>query len=128
ALRNPFRKRGRLILSLVTLTFAGAIFMGIVNLRASLYDSLNQMLGFWNYDAWLVVDDHVPAEKMIHIAESVSGVERAEAWGFTIGRYVRPDGSESDNLYIMAPPAGTDLLNPPVVEGHGTTRGDNSIL
>lgn len=128
ALRNPFRKRGRLILSLVTLTFAGAIFMGIVNLRTSLYDSLNQMLGFWNYDAWLVVDDHVPAEKMIHIAESVSGVERAEAWGFTIGRYVRPDGSESDNLYIMAPPAGTDLLNPPVVEGHGTTRGDNSIL
>ena len=128
ALRNPFRKRGRLILSLVTLTFAGAIFMGIVNLRASLYDSLNQMLGFWNYDAWLVVDDHVPAEKMIHIAESVSGVERAEAWGFTIGRYVRPDGSESDNLYIMAPPAGTDLLNPPVVEGHGTARGDNSIL
>ncbi|MCL4269846.1 MAG: ABC transporter permease [Anaerolineales bacterium] len=128
ALRNPFRKRGRLILSLVTLTFAGAIFMGIVNLRASLYDSLNQMLGFWNYDAWLVVDDHVPAEKMIHIAESVSGVERAEAWGFTIGRYVRPDGSESDNLYIMAPPAGTDLLNPPVVEGHGTKRGDNSIL
>jgi putative ABC transport system permease protein len=128
ALRNPFRKRGRLILSLVTLTFAGAIFMGIVNLRASLYDSLNQMLGFWNYDAWLVVDGNVPAEKMIHIAESVSGVERAEAWGFTIGRYVRPDGSESDNLYIMAPPAGTDLLKPPVVEGHGTMRGDNSIL
>ncbi len=35
ALRNPFRKRGRLILSLVTLTFAGAVFMGIVNLRSS---------------------------------------------------------------------------------------------
>ena len=128
ALRNPFRKRGRLILSLVTLTFAGAIFMGIVNLRASLYDSLNQMLGFWNYDAWLVVDGDVPAEKMINIAESIPGVGRAEAWGFAIGRYVRPDGSESDNLYLMAPPAGTDLLNPPVVEGHGTTRGDNSIL
>jgi putative ABC transport system permease protein len=46
ALRNPFRKRGRLILSLATLTFAGAIFMTIVNLRASLDDSLNQMLGF----------------------------------------------------------------------------------
>lgn len=128
ALRNPFRKRGRLILSLVTLTFAGAIFMGIVNLRTSLYDSLNQMLGFWNYDAWLAVDDHVPAEKMINIAESIPGVGRAEAWGVTIGRYVRPDGSESDNLYLMAPPAGTDLLNPPVVEGHGITRGDNSIL
>ncbi|MBK9925465.1 MAG: ABC transporter permease [Anaerolineales bacterium] len=128
ALRNPFRKRGRLILSLVTLTFAGAIFMGIVNLQASLNDSLDQMLGFWNYDAWLAVDDHVPAEKMINIAESVEGVGRAEAWGFTIGRYVRPDGSESDNLYLMAPPANTDLLDPPIVEGQGITSGADSIL
>ena len=129
ALRNPFRKRGRLILSLITLTFAGAIFMGIINLQASLNDSLDQMLGFWNYDAWLIVDDHVPAEKMVNIAESVPGVGRAEAWGFTIGRYIRPDGSESDNLYLMAPPAGTDFLNPPIVEGHGIqSGGDNSIL
>jgi putative ABC transport system permease protein len=56
ALRNPFRKRARLILSLVTLTFAGAIFMGIVNLQSSLNSALDLMLGFWNYDAWLVVD------------------------------------------------------------------------
>jgi len=129
ALRNPFRKRGRLILSLVTLTFAGAIFMGIVNLQASLNASLDQMLGFWNYDAWLVVDGHVPARRLVDIAESIPGVGRGEAWGFTIGRYVRPDGSESDNLYLMAPPAGSDLLDPPVVEGHEIEPGDtNSIL
>jgi putative ABC transport system permease protein len=129
AFRNPFRKRGRLILSLVTLTFAGAIFMGIVNLQASLNDALDQMLGFWNYDAWLVVDGHVPAEKLVNIAESVPGVGRAEGWGFTIGRYVRPDGSESDNLYLLAPPAGSDLLDPPVVEGQALQPGDgDSIL
>ncbi|HSB02286.1 MAG TPA: ABC transporter permease [Anaerolineales bacterium] len=129
ALRNPFRKRGRLILSLVTLTFAGAIFMGIVNLQASLNDALDQMLGFWNYDAWLVMDGHVPAQRLVDIAESIPGVGRSEAWGFTIGRYVRPDGSESDNLYLMAPPAGSDLLDPPVVEGHELGPSDvNSIL
>jgi len=129
ALRNPFRKRGRLILSMVTLTFAGAIFMGIVNLQASLNDALDEMLGFWNYDAWLVVDGHVPAQKLVNIAESVPGVGRTEAWGFTIGRYVRPDGSESDNLYLMAPPAGSDLLDPPIVEGHAIAPGNtNSIL
>jgi putative ABC transport system permease protein len=129
ALRNPFRKRGRLVLSLVTLTFAGAIFMGIVNLQASLNDTLDQMLGFWNYDAWLVVDGHVPAQRLVDIAESIPGVGRSEAWGFTIGRYVRPDGSESDNLYLLAPPAGSDLLDPPVVEGHPLKPGDtDSIL
>ena len=126
ALRNPFRKRGRLILSLVTLTFAGAIFMGIVNLQASLNDSLDQMLGFWNYDAWLVVDGYVPAEKLTRTAQSVPGVGETEAWGFTLGRYVRPDNSESDNLYLMAPPAGSEMLDPPIIEGNA---GDaDSIL
>lgn len=129
AFRNPFRKRARLILSLLTLTFAGAIFMGVVNLQASLNDALDQMLGFWNYDAWLIVDGYVPAQRLVNIAESVPGVGRAEAWGFTMGRYVRPDGSESDNLYLMAPPAGSDLLDPPVVEGHALEPGDiDSIL
>lgn len=130
ALRNPFRKRGRLSLSLATLTFAGAIFMAIVNLRASLDDSLDQMLGFWNYDAWLIVDGHVPTEKMVRLAEATAGVGRAEAWGFAIGRYVRPDGLESDDLYLLAPPAGSNLLNPPIVEGEGlpASPGDSVLV
>jgi putative ABC transport system permease protein len=66
---------------------------------------------------------------LVNIAESVPGVGRSEAWGFTIGRYVRPDGSESDNLYLLAPPAGSDLLDPPVVEGQALKPGDiDSIL
>jgi putative ABC transport system permease protein len=102
--------------------------MGIVNLQASLNDSLDQMLGFWNYDAWLVVDGQVPAQRLVNIAESVPGVGRSEAWGFTIGRYVRPDGSESDNLYLLAPPAGSDLLDPPVVEGHKLVPGETDAI
>lgn len=128
AFRNPFRKRGRLILSLLTLTFAGAVFMGIVNLRASLNASLNEMLGFWHYDAWLLVDDYVPAERLMNEAKSIPGVGKTEAWGFTIGRYVRPDDSESDDLYLMAPPAGTPLLNPPIIEGRALKPGDTHAV
>ena len=128
ALRNPFRKRGRLILSLVTLTFAGAVFMGIVNLQASLNTALNEMFGFWRYDAWLMVDGHVPAERLVNEAKAVPGVGDAEAWGFTIGRYVRPDDSESDNLYLMAPPAGTPLLDPPIIEGRDLRPGDTDAI
>ncbi len=124
ALRNPFRKRGRLILSLVTLTFAGAVFMAIINLQASLTTTLNQVLGFWGYDAWLIVDGHVPARRMIEEAKTVPGVAQAEAWGFTIGRAVHEDGSESDNLYLLAPPAETKLLNPPIIAGRGLRPGE----
>ena len=128
ALRNPFRKRGRLILSLVTLTFAGAVFMAIVNLRDSLDHALSEMFEFWRYDAWIIVDDQIPAERLVNEAEAVPGVVNAEAWGFSIARYVRPDGSESDNLYLLAPPAGTPLLDPPIIEGRELRPGDTDAI
>ena len=128
AVRNPFRKRGRLILSLATLTFAGAVFIGIVNLQASLGKALNEMLAFWAYDAWLVVEGHVPAARLVSEARAVPGVEQAEAWCFTIGRYIRPDGTESDSLYLLAPPAGTELLNPPIIAGRALRPGDTDAI
>jgi len=128
ALRNPFRKRGRLILSLVTLTFAGAVFMAIVNLRDSLDHALGEMFGFWRYDAWIIVDDQLPMERLVNEAEAVPGVTNAEGWGFAVARYVRPDGSESDNLYLLAPPAGTPLLDPPVIEGRRLRPGDTNAI
>jgi putative ABC transport system permease protein len=128
ALRNPFRKRGRLILSLVTLTFAGAVFMAVVNLQSSLNDALNAMFDFWRYDAWLVIDGHLPAERLVNEAKAVPGVRQAEAWGVTIGRYVRSDDTESDNLYLLAPPAGTPLIAPPILSGRSLRPGDTDAI
>ncbi len=77
----------------------------------------------------MIVEGHVPAEKLISEAKAVPGVVEAEGWGFSLARYVRPDGSESDNLYLMAPPAGTQLLDPPIIAGRGLLPGDtNAIL
>lgn len=124
ALRNPFRKRGRLILSLITLTFAGAVFMAIVNLRSSLNASLSEMFSFWRYDSWVILDDYVPAERLMNEAKKVPGVEQAEVWNFALARYIRPDGSESGNLYLIAPPAGSQFLDPPIIEGRDLQPGD----
>ncbi len=124
AFRNPFRKRGRLILSLVTLTFAGAVFMAIVNLQSSLNVALSEMFSFWRYDAWLIVDGYMPAGRLLDEAQAIPGVEQAEAWDFALGRYVRPDHSESSNLYLIAPPAGSQFLDPPIIAGRSLRAGD----
>jgi len=64
----------------------------------------------------------------VNEAEAVPGVTNAKAWGFAVARYVRPDGSESDNLYLLAPPAGTPLLDPPVIEGRELRSGDTDAI
>lgn len=127
-LRSPFRKRGRLILSLITLTFAGAVFMAIVNLRSSLNASLGEMFSFWRYDSWVILDDYVPAERLLNEVKKVPGVEQAEVWNFAQARYVRPDGSESGNLYLIAPPAGSKFLDPPIIEGRDLQPGDTDAV
>jgi len=128
ALRNPFRKRGRLILSLITLTFAGAVFMAIVNLRSSLDASLTEMFSFWRYDSWVIVDGYVPADRLMNEAKTVPGVEGTEVWNFALARYIRPDGSESSNLYLIAPPAGSHFLDPPIIEGRDLQPGDTDAI
>jgi putative ABC transport system permease protein len=103
--------------------------MGIVNLRASLNSALNEMFGFWRYDAWIIIDGHIPAQRLVDQAKAVPGVRDVETWGFAIGRYIRPDNSESDNLYLMAPPAGSPYLVPPIIEGRELKPDDaGSIL
>lgn len=128
AFRNPFRKRGRLILSLITLSFAGAVFMAIVNLRSSLNASLAEMFSFWRYDSWVILNDYVPAERLLNEAKKVPGVEQAEVWNFALARYIRPDGSESSNLYLIAPPAGSHFLDPPIIEGRDLRPGDTDAI
>jgi putative ABC transport system permease protein len=129
AMRNPFRKRGRMFLSLISLTFAGAVFMSVINLSTSLNQSLNEMFGFWRYDAWLIVDDYLPAERLVNKVGTIPDVVQAEPWGFAMGRYVREDDSESHDLYLLAPQDGSLLLDPPIIDGRDLLPGEtNSIL
>jgi len=43
SLRNTFRRRGRLILTLFTLTMGGAIFVAVFNVRITLHDYIDQI-------------------------------------------------------------------------------------
>jgi putative ABC transport system permease protein len=128
AVRNPFRKRARLILSLFTLTMAGAIFMAVVNLQNSLIVSLDQMLSFWHYDASLMFDEYYPNKRVTNKAEKIPGVSKTESWNFSFGRYVRPDGTESVNLYIMAPHIDTEMLELSIFQGRAISPEDHNAI
>jgi putative ABC transport system permease protein len=43
SLRNTFRRKGRLALTLFTLTMAGAIFIAVFNVRITLHDYIDQI-------------------------------------------------------------------------------------
>ena len=113
SLRNTFRSKGRLVLTLITLTLGGAIFMGVFSVQASLDQTLNDLLCWWGFDVLVIPARPYRADKMIQAALDVPGVVAADVWFQLPARRVRPNGVESDNLYFFVPHPGSPLVPSP---------------
>ncbi len=126
--RNTFRQKGRLALTVVTLTLAGAIFATVFTVRNSLFSTLDDALAYDAYDVRMDLGEAYPVEEMQPVAQSVEGVTAVEAWTDTVGRYVRPDGSQSDDIVINGLPVTSETINPLIVEGHWLEAGDTNAV
>ena len=59
-LRNTFRRRGRLAMTLATLVIAGAAFVAIMSLRDSLLMGLDELFGYYRYDVEIRLRPSLP--------------------------------------------------------------------
>ncbi|MBN1579790.1 MAG: ABC transporter permease [Anaerolineae bacterium] len=118
SLRNTFRSKGRLVLTLMTLTLGSAIFVSVFSVQASLDRTLDAMLQWWGFDTMITFSRPYRVEKVRQEALRVPGVVQADVWLQIPVRYVRQDGSESGAIFLFAPRAGSDLVpSPEIVQG-----------
>ncbi|MBK7316133.1 hypothetical protein [Candidatus Villigracilis affinis] len=99
ALRNTFRRRGRLILTLSLLSAAGAMFMTGINVRSGWQAALDQSAADRHYDLEIRFNSPVPTEQVDSLLANVSGVEKSEAWNLTPAALNRPDALEIVRTY-----------------------------
>lgn len=128
SLRNTFRRKGRLALTLITLTLAGAIFVGVLSLHASLSQTLDDMMGIYRFDLMVNLGRPQRVEQLERTALEVDGVERAKSWLSLPVRRVRADGSESENIILFAPPVQDNLVLPAMTEGRWLLPDDERVL
>jgi putative ABC transport system permease protein len=128
SLRNTFRRKGRLTLTLITLSLASAIFISIFSVRASLQDTLADALRYFDYDVQIQFSRPYRVARIEQEALRVPGVEEVESWGIVNARRVRPDGSESDSIITYAPPADSTMIDPVLVSGRWLEPGDTNTL
>ncbi|MDF2568993.1 MAG: acidobacterial duplicated orphan permease [Sporomusa sp.] len=133
SLRNTFRRKWRLGLTLVTLTIAGTVFMAVFSIRASLYSTLDDALDYFRYDVSVGFTQNYRATRIEHEVLKVPGVKAAESWGFSSGRILRDERKQSEddaskNVFILAPPVSTTMIQPKIIEGRWLVSGDESAL
>jgi putative ABC transport system permease protein len=129
SLRNTFRSKGRLALTLLTLTLASAIFVSVFSLRASIFQTIDDLLQMWNFDIWITFARPYRSERVQVEAVQIAGVLQSDTWLQLTARRVRPDGEESGALFLFAPRAGSDLApGPAILEGRWLMPGDENAL
>ena len=124
SLRNTFRRRGRLILTLFTLTMGGAIFIAVFNVRVTLHDYVGAIGSYFRADVTLDIDKANRLSEVEQYSLQVDGVKRVEGWQGLSTELLYPDGSVAENVNILAPPAESQLVNPLMAEGRWIRKDD----
>jgi putative ABC transport system permease protein len=128
SLRNTFRRKGRLALTLTTLTLGGAIFIAVFTVRDSLLLTLDDMFDYVDYDALVGFRRAYRIDQIESEALRVPGVVAAEAWQFSSARLIHPDDSESDSINVRASRADSKLVYPTLVAGRWLVPQDENAV
>jgi putative ABC transport system permease protein len=128
SLRNTFRRRGRLMLTLLTLTMGGAIFIAVFNVQLSLEDYVAQIGKYFLADVTLSFDRPYRVDEINQLVMQIPHVQYVEGWSFVAADTILPDGSVADNLSILAPPANSKLISPIMLEGRWLQPGDKTAI
>ncbi|MCJ7536782.1 MAG: ABC transporter permease [Anaerolineales bacterium] len=126
--RNTFRKKGRLILTIFTLTIAGAVFIGVFNVRASMNNVMEQLMQHFMGDVTINFNRPYNTSKVDRDLLAVPGVAGVEGWGGASGEILDEMGDVMASLTIVAPPADTQLLDPDMVAGRWLMPGEKKVM
>ncbi len=128
SLRNTFRRRGRLMLTLFTLTMGGAIFIAVFNVRVTLFDYIDSIGKYFKADVTVSFDRPYRLKEVEMVGLRYPGVTQVEGWAFANAEVLFPDKTAADNLLILAPPVDSTLVEPILVSGRWLEAGDEKAI
>jgi putative ABC transport system permease protein len=124
SLRNTFRRKSRLVLTLFTLTMGGAIFIAVFNVRVTLHDYIGQIGNYFAADVSVDFDRPYRLLEIEQTLRSVDGIQNVEGWQFVSGELLDKNSQVLENVNIFGPPAGSKLIEPLLVAGRWIRADD----
>ena len=129
SLRNAYRKKARLILTLITLVLGGAIFIGVYNLWASFDKTIKDIQGYFLADINIPFGRYYRFSEVAAIAEKVPGVSSVEGWTQYPGTLVSENKEVAGTqILFVAPPSTSTLIDPIITAGRWLTTGDENAI
>ena len=128
SLRNTFRRKGRLALTLSTLVLGGAIFIAVLNVQQAMYAALDVTFGYMLADVNVDFGRSYRTERIQSALDGVVDVNYWEGWGGLNTQVIQPDGVTSNDIIIIAPPAKSTLIKPEMTAGRWLVPEDQNAV
>jgi putative ABC transport system permease protein len=126
--RNTFRKQGRLLLTIFTLTVAGAVFIAVFNVRDSMSNVMDQLMQHFMGDVTINFSQPYRVGKVQQNLLEIPGIKGVEGWGGAAGEIRDANDNVVTKLSISAPPQNTQLLHPEFVAGRWLLPGEKNAM
>ncbi|PKO13660.1 MAG: ABC transporter permease [Chloroflexi bacterium HGW-Chloroflexi-10] len=130
SIRNTFRRKGRLFLTLSTLTLAGAIFIAVFNVKASFDITIQEVLGYFLSDVNIDFNNTYHTRQVEDILYQIPGVEKIESWGIIPADtvYTELDQETITKVILWAPPNDSQLVQPVITSGRWLIPEDQNAV
>ncbi len=128
SIRNTFRRKWRLALTLFTLVMAGAVFIAVFNVRASMLGFLNQLGEHFAADVSLTMERPYRIPKIQQALFEVDGVIDVEGWSGGSAEILDADDNVVSDLAMVGPPADSRQIDPEMVAGRWLQPGDDRVV
>jgi putative ABC transport system permease protein len=128
SLRNTFRRKHRLILTLFTLTIGGAIFIAVFNVQLSLEDFVAKTGKYFLADVTLSFDRLYRVDEVKQAVMNIPHVQQVEGWSYASAEVINTQVETAENLTILAPPVDSKLIEPIMLAGRWLQPGDKTAI
>ncbi len=128
SLRNTFRQKIRLILTLITLSLGGAIFIATFNVQIALTKYIDQVAQYFLADVNLDFERPYRIAKVQEDLRQITNIESVEGWAYAPTEIILDNGEIGDSVQLIGPPLNTILLKAIIMQGRWLMPGDRNAV
>ena len=128
SLRNTFRRKSRLALTLITLSLGGAVFIATFNVRASLETYIDKVSKYLLADISMDFDRSYRINEIQRLAQGVQGVAAVEPRGGASCQLLNDAGEPAESVEMLGAPPESELIQPILLDGRWIIPGDQNAI
>ena len=132
SLGNLFRRKGRLILTLLVLTTSGVMFLVVMTLISSTNFTLDNEMARQGYDVRIGFASNQSISEVLELTNQVPDVQAAEMWYSRNATILREGERLNDSAglgaQLLGIPADTEMYKPIIVSGRWLQTDDKQAI